>query len=397
MTRPDPAEQSRSRRERILDAAFHAFADARLPRHGRGRHRRRRRDVEGRHLLPLPDQGSDLPRAHGDDRRQAGRAGRAGGRARDRAGRPRRGGDPHGAHDVRRPSDDGAAAVPRHDGRRARVPGRDERPPRAVRDADPGLSRRRRGGRRRSRRWTPGSRASPGSARSTRSWPGGCSPSDAAPARGRISGAPRDRCCDRSACPRPGSARCRCPPRRGLPTFPESRDDRGPAGDRDPRPALRGAGAGQRLAALLDEPSTTTDTRARLRHAAGARRSTRLAVRRRRRGGLEAALWLRPSEGTAFVGIGRAWATEPAGDGRFHDAEAAWRALLSDARLDRPTDGVRGTGPCCSAAIGLHRARAGGGRRWAPFGAARSSCPQLALAQRAALARPSRRPRRRRR
>ena len=26
MSRPDPAEQSRSRRERILDAAFHAFA-----------------------------------------------------------------------------------------------------------------------------------------------------------------------------------------------------------------------------------------------------------------------------------------------------------------------------------------------------------------------------------
>ena len=135
MSRPDPAEQSRSRRERILDAAFHAFADARLPRHGRRRHRGRRGDLEGRHLLPLPEQGIDLPRADGDDRRQARGAGRAGGRARDGAGRAGRGGDPHGAHDVRRPPDDGAAAVPRHDGRRARVPGRDERPPRALRAA----------------------------------------------------------------------------------------------------------------------------------------------------------------------------------------------------------------------------------------------------------------------
>ena len=29
--------------------------------------------------------------------------------------------------------------------------------------------------------------------------------------------------------------------------------------------------------------------------------------------GLEAALWVRPSEGTALVGIGRAWAAEAAG------------------------------------------------------------------------------------
>ena len=94
-----------------------------------------------------PDQGSDLPRADGYHRRQAGRAGGAGGGAGDRARRPGGGGDPHGAHDVRRAPDDGAAAVPRHDGRGARVPGGDERPPRAVRGPDPGLPRRRRCGR----------------------------------------------------------------------------------------------------------------------------------------------------------------------------------------------------------------------------------------------------------
>ena len=34
---------------------------------------------------------------------------------------------------------------------------------------------------------------------------------------------------------------------------------------------------------------------------------------------LEAALWLQPSEGAAFVGIGRAWATEPEGPGPLPD------------------------------------------------------------------------------
>ena len=33
--------------------------------------------------------------------------------------------------------------------------------------------------------------------------------------------------------------------------------------------------------------------------------------------GVEAAIWLRPSEGFALVGVGRAWATEPEGPERF--------------------------------------------------------------------------------
>ena len=63
MPRPDPSEQSRSRRERILDAAFHAFA-------GRGYRDASMDDIaaaaetsKGGDLLPLPDQGVDLPRA----------------------------------------------------------------------------------------------------------------------------------------------------------------------------------------------------------------------------------------------------------------------------------------------------------------------------------------------
>ena len=57
------AERSRARREQILDAAFHTFTPARLPRHGGRRDRRGRRHQQGRRLLPLPDQGGDLPRA----------------------------------------------------------------------------------------------------------------------------------------------------------------------------------------------------------------------------------------------------------------------------------------------------------------------------------------------
>src|SRR6187431_2799754 len=45
--------------------------------------------------------------------------------------------------------------------------------------------------------------------------------------------------------------------------------------------------------------------------------------------GLEAALWVRPSEGFALVGIGRAWAVEADGPDRFATADAAWRALVA--------------------------------------------------------------------
>ncbi|MFH1474281.1 MAG: hypothetical protein ABIG85_00300, partial [Chloroflexota bacterium] len=44
---------------------------------------------------------------------------------------------------------------------------------------------------------------------------------------------------------------------------------------------------------------------------------------------LEAALWLQPSEGTAIVGIGRAWAVGPHGPTRFTEAGQSWRELLA--------------------------------------------------------------------
>ena len=49
---------------------------------------------------------------------------------------------------------------------------------------------------------------------------------------------------------------------------------------------------------------------------------------------LEVALWLRPADGVALVGVGRAWAMEGEGPDRFAAAEAAWRGLLVDARAD---------------------------------------------------------------
>ena len=50
---------------------------------------------------------------------------------------------------------------------------------------------------------------------------------------------------------------------------------------------------------------------------------------------LEAALWLRPADGIALVGVGRAWATEPDGPDRFAEAERAWRELAAGRRRRR--------------------------------------------------------------
>ena len=91
--------------------------------------------------------------------------------------------------------------------------------------------------------------------------------------------------------------------------------------------------------------------------------------------GLEAALWLRPSEGTAFVGVGRAWAIEPDGPDRFADAEAAWRGLLGARRGSTATPTAAASGPCCWAASGSSGRGpdpATPGRRSAP---PRSCCP----------------------
>ncbi|MHB8893206.1 MAG: isochorismate synthase [Candidatus Limnocylindrales bacterium] len=94
---------------------------------------------------------------------------------------------------------------------------------------------------------------------------------------------------------------------------------------------------------------------------------------------LETALWLRPSEGSAFVGIGRAWATEPDGPARFRTAEAAWRDLLRDARIDRPDGDGRGTGPVLLGAMGFTGRTPAADDVWAPFGPSSLVLPELVL------------------
>jgi isochorismate synthase len=105
--------------------------------------------------------------------------------------------------------------------------------------------------------------------------------------------------------------------------------------------------------------------------------------------GLEATLWLRPSEATALVGIGRAWAAEPDGPGRFRAAQDAWRGLLETARIDGPADPAAPDGPANPAAPGgptLLGALGFAGRRpaeedvWAPFGASSLVLPDLLYA-----------------
>ena len=88
--------------------------------------------------------------------------------------------------------------------------------------------------------------------------------------------------------------------------------------------------------------------------------------------GLEAALWLRPSEGLAIVGIGRAWAIEGEGPSRFHDAETAWRSLVRDARFD-------GAAPVLLGGLGFAGRRPAAGDPWAPFGASSLVLAELAL------------------
>ena len=94
---------------------------------------------------------------------------------------------------------------------------------------------------------------------------------------------------------------------------------------------------------------------------------------------LEIALWLRPAEGTAFVGIGRAWATEPSGPDRFREAETAWRTLVADARLDRAGTGARGSGPVLLGALGFTGRPPAVDDPWGPFGASSLVLPELLL------------------
>ena len=94
---------------------------------------------------------------------------------------------------------------------------------------------------------------------------------------------------------------------------------------------------------------------------------------------LETALWLRPSEGIAFVGIGRAWAAEPEGETRFQCAETAWRDLVRDARIDRPAGDGRGAGPVLLGAMGFTGRVPAPDDVWSPFGPSSLVLPELLL------------------
>ena len=108
---------------------------------------------------------------------------------------------------------------------------------------------------------------------------------------------------------------------------------------------------------------------------------------------LEAALWLRPSEGTAIVGIGRVWAVEGEGPNRFREAETAYCGLMAGARLfAREVEGAndgrdrgrlpnagRGRGPLLLGGLGFFGRRPDPSDPWAPFGASSMVLPSLLL------------------
>ena len=100
--------------------------------------------------------------------------------------------------------------------------------------------------------------------------------------------------------------------------------------------------------------------------------------------GLEAALWLQPADGFALVGIGRAWAVEPAGRDRFAIAAEAWTALLRGATLPGTVGGSaplpRGAGPLLLGGLGFTGTSPDAGDPWGPFGAASLVLPSLMLA-----------------
>jgi menaquinone-specific isochorismate synthase len=95
--------------------------------------------------------------------------------------------------------------------------------------------------------------------------------------------------------------------------------------------------------------------------------------------GLEADLWVRPADGLALVGVGRAWAVEPAGADRFRDAEDAWRALVRDARLDRSPAGGN-AGPVLLGGLGFNGRPPDAADAWGPFGPASLVLPELLYA-----------------
>jgi len=95
--------------------------------------------------------------------------------------------------------------------------------------------------------------------------------------------------------------------------------------------------------------------------------------------GLEAALWLRPSEGFALVGVGRAWAIEPEGPDRFAVAAAAWVRAIDG--LTPAGELPRGIGPVLMGGLGFTGRRPADDDVWSSFGAASLVLPEWIAAR----------------
>jgi isochorismate synthase len=100
--------------------------------------------------------------------------------------------------------------------------------------------------------------------------------------------------------------------------------------------------------------------------------------------GLETALWLQPSADRSIVGVGRAWATEPAGPDRFAIATAAWRTVLGDAIVTGRTSTHGEAGPTLLGGLGFSGVPPGESDPWAPFGPASLVLPSFGVARRGA-------------
>ncbi len=98
--------------------------------------------------------------------------------------------------------------------------------------------------------------------------------------------------------------------------------------------------------------------------------------------GFEAVLWLEPAAGRSIVGIGRAWAIEPAGPERFSTAALAWRAVLTGA--GDPTGAAAASprpGPILLGGLGFSGRKPASGDAWSPFGAASLVLPTFTVSR----------------
>jgi isochorismate synthase len=101
---------------------------------------------------------------------------------------------------------------------------------------------------------------------------------------------------------------------------------------------------------------------------------------------LEAALWLQPAADRSIVGVGRAWATEPAGPDRFTAATDAWRTILADAIVAGRTSAHGEAGPTLLGGLGFSGRPADAHEPWAPFGPASLVLPTFGVARRGSTA-----------